>query len=235
MGQASAPARDALIEAHVGLVRALADRRKQRLPAWIRRTDLEAEGYLGLVQAAGRFRANAGVPFDAFARLRISGAMTDYLRFLSPEISRRGWRELRETGETTVPQWTTVEFDEATYRQVMPGPDASPEDQAIQAERVTRLQQALGTLPRREQAILASYYTQGRTLADIGTDHGITESRVSQLRTQALARLRVALVVAERRHGFPSSAAHATKNLARRGTSEMSTARATAGAGRGPS
>ncbi len=53
-----------------------------------------------------------------------------------------------------------------------------------------RLAQALGQIPERERHILALYYEQELTLAEIGRVIGVGESRVSQLRTQAIARLR---------------------------------------------
>ena len=37
---------------------------------------------LGLIDAATRYRAALGVPFDAFARRRVRGAMLDSLREL---------------------------------------------------------------------------------------------------------------------------------------------------------
>jgi RNA polymerase sigma factor for flagellar operon FliA len=45
-------------------------------------------------------------------------------------------------------------------------------------------------LPERERQILALSYEEELTLAEIGQVIGVGESRVSQLRTQAVARLR---------------------------------------------
>jgi RNA polymerase sigma factor (sigma-70 family) len=53
-----------------------------------------------------------------------------------------------------------------------------------------RLADALGRIPERERHILALYYEQELTLSEIGRVIGVGESRVSQLRTQAIARLR---------------------------------------------
>ncbi len=51
----------------------------------------------------------------------------------------------------------------------------------------------MSTLPERERHILALYYQEELTLAEIGQVIGVGESRVSQLRTQAIRRLRTAL------------------------------------------
>jgi RNA polymerase sigma factor for flagellar operon FliA len=66
------------------------------------------------------------------------------------------------------------------------GPHASLERTELKA----RLAGALAELPERERHILALYYQQDLTLAEIGAVIGVGESRVSQLRTQAIARLR---------------------------------------------
>ena len=43
-----------------------------------------------------------------------------------------------------------------------------------------------------------SYYYEGMTLAEIGRVLGVTESRISQMHTAAMVRLRTRLVEAER-------------------------------------
>ncbi|HIE52840.1 MAG TPA: FliA/WhiG family RNA polymerase sigma factor [Armatimonadetes bacterium] len=51
----------------------------------------------------------------------------------------------------------------------------------------------LATLPQREQMVLALYYQEELTLAEIGEILGLTEARICQLKSQALTRLRTAL------------------------------------------
>ena len=53
--------------------------------------------------------------------------------------------------------------------------------------------QAIENLPEREKQVMGMYYEQDLTLRQIGEVLGVTESRVSQIHTQAVARLRVAL------------------------------------------
>ncbi len=52
------------------------------------------------------------------------------------------------------------------------------------------LAKAITELPDRERKILALYYEEELTLAEIAEVIGVGESRVSQLRTQAIASLR---------------------------------------------
>jgi RNA polymerase sigma factor for flagellar operon FliA len=55
------------------------------------------------------------------------------------------------------------------------------------------LKTAIEGLPERERQILALYYEEELTLVEIGEVIGVCESRVSQLRSLALSRLRTSL------------------------------------------
>jgi RNA polymerase sigma factor for flagellar operon FliA len=59
-----------------------------------------------------------------------------------------------------------------------------------------RLSEALKALPQKEQMVLSLYYDEGLNLKEIGEVLSLTESRVSQLRTQSIIRLRNALAPA---------------------------------------
>jgi RNA polymerase sigma factor FliA len=52
---------------------------------------------------------------------------------------------------------------------------------------------AIDKLPERERTVVALYYYEGLTLKEIGQVLGVTESRVSQLHTKAVLRLRAKL------------------------------------------
>lgn len=52
---------------------------------------------------------------------------------------------------------------------------------------------AIEKLPKREQIVVALYYYEGLTLKEIGEVLGVTESRVSQLHTKAIIRLKARL------------------------------------------
>jgi RNA polymerase sigma factor for flagellar operon FliA len=55
------------------------------------------------------------------------------------------------------------------------------------------LAKAIATLPEREQLVLSLYYDEGLNLKEIGAVLGVTESRVSQIHSQAAHRLRARL------------------------------------------
>ncbi|MFA6002169.1 MAG: RNA polymerase sigma factor WhiG [Thermoleophilia bacterium] len=53
-----------------------------------------------------------------------------------------------------------------------------------------RLAHAISNLPEREKIVIALYYYEGLTLREIGDVLGVTESRISQLHTKAILRLK---------------------------------------------
>jgi RNA polymerase sigma factor for flagellar operon FliA len=53
-----------------------------------------------------------------------------------------------------------------------------------------QLAQGIKQLPEREKLMMSLYYEQDLNLREIGEVMGVTESRVSQLHAQAVARLR---------------------------------------------
>lgn len=57
-----------------------------------------------------------------------------------------------------------------------------------------RLLKAISELAERESAVLTAYYVEELTMAAIGLRLGVSEGRVSQLRAQAIARLRAAVL-----------------------------------------
>jgi RNA polymerase sigma factor for flagellar operon FliA len=68
----------------------------------------------------------------------------------------------------------------------------APDPQALvdQAELRDRIAAAIAALPEREKLVIALYYYENLTLREIGEVLGVTESRVSQLHTKAVLRLR---------------------------------------------
>ena len=70
--------------------------------------------------------------------------------------------------------------------------ESAPDPQAAldTSEVKDRLQEAIQDLPERETLVVALYYFENLTLREIGEVLGVTESRVSQLHTKAILRLK---------------------------------------------
>jgi RNA polymerase sigma factor for flagellar operon FliA len=65
-----------------------------------------------------------------------------------------------------------------------------PQESLDSSEIKDRLTDAIASLPEREQLVVALYYYENLTLREIGEVLGVTESRVSQLHTKAVMRLK---------------------------------------------
>jgi RNA polymerase sigma factor for flagellar operon FliA len=221
--------RDQLVLAHVDLVKIMAHRLRRRLPSQVELSELVSVGVLGLIDAASRYQPALGVPFDAFARRRIHGAMLDALRGL--DWVPRSVRRLQRRAEDTIARLrhalgrepeaeeiaADLEIPVQAYEQMLDelriteiavmraadddhqatslidlaiDPSEGPAVQLERRELRRRLAEALRLLPERERQILALSYVEELTLAEIGRVFGIGESRVSQVRTQAILRLR---------------------------------------------
>jgi RNA polymerase sigma factor FliA len=68
--------------------------------------------------------------------------------------------------------------------------EAGPFHQCLRAEMRTILAQGIEQLSEREQQVLALYYSEELNMREIGTIIGVVESRISQIHSVAIARLR---------------------------------------------
>ncbi len=72
-------------------------------------------------------------------------------------------------------------------------PEETPFFQCLRAEMKHLLAQAISELPEKEQRVLALYYYEELTMKEVGAALGIGESRVSQIHSLAMVRLRARL------------------------------------------
>jgi RNA polymerase sigma factor for flagellar operon FliA len=75
-----AAARDQLVEQHLHLVHAIADKLKRKLGKTMEPGDLVGYGTQGLIEAASKFDPKQGTAFGTFAYYRIRGAIFDGMR-----------------------------------------------------------------------------------------------------------------------------------------------------------
>jgi RNA polymerase sigma factor for flagellar operon FliA len=68
-----------------------------------------------------------------------------------------------------------------------------PSTQLEERERAAYLRDALALLPERLQAVVAGYFLHGRSSAELAEQLGVTESRVSQMRSEGLALMRAGI------------------------------------------
>jgi RNA polymerase sigma factor FliA len=96
--------------------------------------------------------------------------------------------------ESTSPLANNEHLDEATLPAALIPSEPERPDLAFEREETKRrVQDAIATLPAREQKVIGLYYYQEATMKQIGAEIGVNESRVSQLHARAIGRLRDAL------------------------------------------
>ena len=91
-------------------------------------------------------------------------------------------------------QESAGEFDDQETIQRRPATEEDdPYHLALRSEMSGLLEQAIGELPDRERQVLALYHFEELTMKEVGAALGIGESRVSQIHTAAIVRLRARL------------------------------------------
>jgi RNA polymerase sigma factor FliA len=81
--------------------------------------------------------------------------------------------------------------DKVSLLDTLEDPDAPDPQQLLdKSELKDRLAEAIAALPEREKLVIGLYYYENLTLREIGEVLGVTESRISQLHTKAVLRLK---------------------------------------------
>ncbi len=113
------------------------------------------------------------------------GITTDELEESLIDISRTSIAALDEL-------WSTSsEGDQVSLLDTLEDPGSiRPADALDETEMREALAEAISRLPEREKLVVTLYYYEELTLREIGEVLGVTESRVSQLHTKAILRLR---------------------------------------------
>jgi len=178
-----AGSRGALIERYADLAIGIA--RCMRIPqaSLADRDDLSSAAMIGLIGAVDRFDPRRGVPFEAYAALRIRGAVVDELR----RVDERG-RADRRSEDAAVAVSLDVLLEKGTHQG--PAVDDGFTERFDQEDLRTRVQDALGRLPARQREVIKRYYGDELTLRETGAKMGVSEARACQLHGRAIQTLR---------------------------------------------
>ncbi|MCU1437156.1 MAG: polymerase sigma factor for flagellar operon FliA [Naasia sp.] len=184
------------------------------------RDDLASAGAVGLILAADSFDASLGVPFGAFARRRILGAIADEMR-ASDWATRGARKRIKESlvvsekltaalgrtptvdevatslgvdrasaAEALADASRTVSALDETIADVMAGELASPEDSLLETERTSYVLAAVEALPEKMRYIVQQVYFEDRSVKELAEELGMTHSAISQQRAEAVRLMR---------------------------------------------
>ena len=207
-----------VIEEHAPLVKRIAHHLKARLPASVQADDLIQAGMMGLIDAAKNFNDQKGASFTTYAGIRIRGSMLDEIRRgdWAPRSVHKYTRMIQEaqrkveneTGREPKDEYHQIIRDTSTKKifsfedigisQDMIGNQSAhttkgPYEGLQQADIKQKVAQEIAKLPEREKLILALYYDEELNLREVGEVLGVSESRISQLHSQAVIRLKTRL------------------------------------------
>jgi RNA polymerase sigma factor for flagellar operon FliA len=210
--------RNRLVLQYAPLVKYVAGRVRSGLPQTVDQSDLVSEGVFGLIDAIDKFDLGRGLEFQTYAVPRIKGAMIDALRSQDwvPRSIRDKIRSIERAhttlqdrlGRTPTEEEVAEElaitpkalrelYAKVSYTSIAavddlvvvddaPAPGDAMEDDDVRAMLVRHVRE----LRERDQIVVALYYYEGFTLAEIAQVLGVSEPRVSQLHSRAVLSLR---------------------------------------------
>ncbi len=182
-----------LLDEYLPLVRKIAGGFQRRLPRHVLREDLIAAGMAGLWDAIRKHGNSAEDGFEWYVRVRIRGAILDELRAQDwlPRRARAA-AEAHAGTDAYVPPPSVVRIDDVSeWEQNRCLCDASSSESAVAAKFTQEtLVKAVELLPERERHIVSSHYFRGVKFKDLGAELGVSEPRISQLHSRAIARLK---------------------------------------------
>jgi RNA polymerase sigma factor for flagellar operon FliA len=191
---------DEALDDPLAWVEAVARQVARRTGTWDELDELVGLGAQGLVDAERRFDSSRGVPFTAYARSRVEGAMLDGLRASAAQrqsVPRAAWAG-GEAGERFRARFAAAQaeglladtIDEADGPVVTAPPDEAPEAIALRRELRRLVAQAVEDLPQAEQLLVVRHGLGDEPLGDVAAGLGLGPERGRVLYRRALLRLR---------------------------------------------
>ena len=225
--------RNSLIEHHMPLVRAIAERLLQTLPKSIELDDLTSAGTFGLMDAIDGFDLTRGIKFKTYCTTRIRGSILDELRSQdwvprlvrlkahrlerahrqleaelgrepnNYELARAMGMTIEELRDTQVEAAAKTIFslsekwddsdDEKETEKVEVLADKKSTDPLLTIQQKDLLNLITRNLTKKERLIVIMYYYEGLTMREIGEIMELTESRVCQIHSNVMLRLKAQL------------------------------------------
>lgn len=155
---------------------------------WVPRS-LRAKGN-DIVNTIARLEGELGRPPADAEVAAAMGISLEQFDGIAQEVGSQTLMSLDETmesdGENHLPVGDMIADDNAV----------APEEYTAEEDQRRVLAEAIETLPENERLVITLYYHEGLTLKEIGKVLGVTESRVCQLHSKAILRLRSMMQVA---------------------------------------
>jgi len=218
--------REELILKYLPLVKSIAFTLKRHLPPTIDVRDLIGHGIIGLIKALEKLDAQRNP--ESYLKIRIRGAMYDYLRSLDfgsrriREKERKIREVLKELTEELGREPTDEEIAERlgenvedlqhdlskisfsyilnlddifteerrSYEEVIDSKNVDVEEEIVQKDLSEKLREAIEKLDEREKLVVQLIFYEELPLKEIANILGCSISRVSQIKGEAIEKLR---------------------------------------------
>ena len=180
--------RNARVECHMRLVEPLA--RRYAAKSGQDPDDLLQVGLMGLLRAAERYEGQRDIPFSAFARPHIRGAILHYLRDKAaiirlPRALQESDRDLGAGFNAATQRRRLVPLDDDLISQT-----TDPTSELDRRDHRRQLTQALQRLSRQEKVALVEVILKGQSLRDVGNQEGVSAMTIQRRVKRGLAQLR---------------------------------------------
>lgn len=210
--------RNQIVIHYVPLVKYVANRILVKYNNW-EYDDILSQGVLGLINAVEKYESSKGVKFETYAIYRIRGEILDYLRKKDwlPRTLRKKYKDLQEVMDkfsdksdceiaeeigVSLEEYykllnhgnaaSLLSLDEMIENGIMNVPHLSDTPEKIAEEREIKelLARFIDSLSEKQKLVLSLYYVEELTYKEIALVLGVTESRISQIHSQAIKKLR---------------------------------------------
>ena len=204
--------RNLLMEHYRSLVRRIAERTQSKLPKDVPLDDLISAGNFGLMDAIDAYDPTKGVKFEDYCEPRIRGSILDELRSMDwvPRLVRARAHQLLRAKQSLEahlgrkPCKEELDMNMVDFERLQQDADAigmvslnieDKKSEALPIEAQKRDLRDLLTkgLTRAERLIVVLYYYEELTMKQIGETLDLSESRVSQMHSSILLRLKAQL------------------------------------------
>ncbi|MBI3998143.1 MAG: sigma-70 family RNA polymerase sigma factor [Armatimonadetes bacterium] len=183
------PGRD--VVTYLPLVEVVARTLSRGLPSTVELDELINDGVIGLIDALRRYDPTRGVCFSTYASHRIRGAILDGLRARDP-VPRSIRRALKARCDSCRAQARGgIQFLDLDEALMVPEDESQgPEALALQADLLRHVRRGLQALPPRDREVLAMRMIRGMPLREVAARLGLSITRIVEIQTRALVRLR---------------------------------------------
>jgi len=208
--------RNSLAIDYIPAVKAMAARLKERLPSNIDFNDLVSIGIEELVKLSRRYDPKQNDNFWGYAQKRVYGSMLDFLRSLDPisRANRKLVKDIDKIIQNYMARYGSEPTDEYLAEKL--GEDIEKikkariagdiytvfpiEEQLNYFENISKkveteelidiIKKVLKEMTEREQLVIQLYYFEEFSLKEISEVLNVTESRISQIHSSAIRKIR---------------------------------------------